>query len=189
MKQKLGTNIALIAVFAALIAVSTLIPPLFAVGGVPFTFQVIPVLLAPMVLGPWQGTLANALYVFAGLAGLPIFAKQSSGIAVLLGPTGGYIVGFIVSAAVVGLLASLALKYRATGAVAVGAMTVAGIVGVLVIHLAGVIGFMVNLGLGFSKGVLATLPFLPLGLLKAVVAAIIALAVIKAFPRLLGLRR
>lgn len=188
MKKNVGVNIALVAVFAALIAAFALMPPLFAVGAVPFAIQLIPILLAPLVLGPWQGTLANLLYVVAGVAGLPVFSKQSSGIGPILGPTGGYIVGYVLAAALVGLITSLVLKRWVSGPAALVGLTGAAIAGVLVIHAAGVAGMMINVKLAFGKALAATTPFIPLDLAKALIAALIALAVVKAFPRLLALR-
>ena len=61
-----GVNIALIAVFAALIAAFALIPG-FMIGPVPFSMTILIVLLNPLVLGAWQGFLAAVLYVAAGL--------------------------------------------------------------------------------------------------------------------------
>lgn len=53
--RSLQVNIALVAVFAALIAALALLPPIFSLAGVPFSVQFMAVLLAPLVLGPWQG--------------------------------------------------------------------------------------------------------------------------------------
>jgi len=72
---------------------------------VPVTGQTLAVLLVGALLGSWRGFLSLSLYVFEGLFGLPVFAEASFGIAVLLGPTGGYIIGFIVAATLTGFLA------------------------------------------------------------------------------------
>ena len=72
---------------------------------VPITGQTLAVLLVGMVLGSRRGALALAAYLGEGLAGLPVFAEAKSGIATVLGPTGGYLVGFIAAAWLVGLLA------------------------------------------------------------------------------------
>lgn len=188
MARKPGTNVALIAVFAALIAAFALMPPLFMVGAVPFAIQLIVVLLAPLAIGPWQGALANLLYVIVGIAGLPVFSKQTSGFAVVLGPTGGYLIGYVLAAIAVGYLASGVLAKWTSGPVAIGGLVVAALVGVIVIHACGVVGLMVNAKMDLAKALGVTLGFLPLDLVKAVVAALIAVAIFKAFPRLLALR-
>lgn len=183
-----SVNVALVAVFAALIAALALMPPIFVIGAVPFAIQIIAVLLAPMVLGGWQGMLANLLYVIAGVAGLPVFAKQSSGFGALLGPTGGYATGYVLSAMLVGWLASLTLSRRVSGLAATIGLFGAGAAGVLVIHLAGVGGLMINARLGFDKALIATSGFIPFDLVKALISALICTVVIKAFPRILTQR-
>ena len=72
---------------------------------VPITGQTLGVLLVGALLGCRRGTLATALYIGLGLAGLRVFAGTGVGIAVLVGPTGGYLIGFLLSAGIIGLLA------------------------------------------------------------------------------------
>jgi biotin transport system substrate-specific component len=72
---------------------------------VPVTGQTLGVLLCGALLGFRRGVAATVVYVGAGLAGLPVFAGSGTGLAVLTGTTGGYLVGFVVSAGTVGLLA------------------------------------------------------------------------------------
>jgi biotin transport system substrate-specific component len=73
---------------------------------VPYTLQTMVVLLAGAFLGPRNGALSQLLYLGAGLLGAPVFAGGSSGLARLIGPTGGYLVAFPVAATVVGSLLS-----------------------------------------------------------------------------------
>lgn len=191
MKKNVGANIALVAVFAALIAAFSLMPPLFAVAGVPFAIQLVIVLLAPLVLGPRQGALAALLYVVAGVAGLPVFAGQRSGVAVLLGATGGYLIGYVLSAVVVGLVASLALRARRRGAAEFAGLALAAALGVVMVHACGVAGLMLagnkGAGMAFGDAVIATSAFLPLDFVKAILATVIAGAILRAFPRLRAL--
>ncbi|MBI4041683.1 MAG: biotin transporter BioY [Deltaproteobacteria bacterium] len=69
---------------------------------VPITGQTLGVLLAGALLGSKQGALCLALYWIEGISGLPVFAGGKSGVAVVLGPTGGYLIGFIIAAYIVG---------------------------------------------------------------------------------------
>jgi len=71
---------------------------------VPYTLQTLVVLLAGALLGPVGGALSQLAYIASGIAGAPVFAGGSWGLAVLAGPTGGYLMGFPVAAAVAGLL-------------------------------------------------------------------------------------
>lgn len=192
MKKNAGANVALVAVFAALIAAFALMPPLFAVAGVPFAIQLVIVLLAPLVLGPRQGALAALLYVVAGVAGLPVFAGQRSGVSVLLGVTGGYLVGYVLGALVVGIFASLAVKARPKAWLEFAGLTLAAALGVVAVHACGVAGLMLagnkGAGMAFGDAVIATSAFLPVDFVKAVLAALVAGAILRAFPRLRALR-
>jgi biotin transport system substrate-specific component len=71
---------------------------------VPVTFQVVGVLLSGLLLGSRLGALAQMQYLAIGLAGLPVFAGGSFGPAALLGPSGGYLPGFVAGAFVTGLV-------------------------------------------------------------------------------------
>lgn len=71
---------------------------------VPVTLQPLMVLLAGAMLGGVRGGLSQLLYVAWGVAGLPIFAGTGAGLAVLAGPTGGYLIGFVLAATFIGLL-------------------------------------------------------------------------------------
>ena len=89
------------ACMAALISVGAFLQ--FPVYAVPFTMQPFFVLLAGFVLGPLNGALAVTLYLVAGIAGLPVFAGGKAGIFHLLGPTGGFLAGFLLCAVAGGL--------------------------------------------------------------------------------------
>lgn len=71
---------------------------------IPQTGQTVAVLLVGALLGPWRGSLGVIVYLLAGLVGLPAFSDGSSGWAVLSGPSAGYFVGFLLSAAAIGAL-------------------------------------------------------------------------------------
>ena len=74
---------------------------------VPFTLQTFGVFCAVGLLGGELGAAAVAVYLLMGIAGLPVFSGFSSGVGQLLGPTGGYLVGFLFSALVYGLVTRL----------------------------------------------------------------------------------
>lgn len=174
-------DLSLIAVFAALMAASIAVPGI-NVGplGVAMTLQTLVVSLCGLVLGFSRGTAAVGLYVLLGLVGLPIFSGFRAGPAVLASPSAGYIVGFIFGAAVVGLLATLAVRSRWRMAGLFGA----AMAGTVVIHAFGIAGFMAK-GMALSVAVTADLLYLPGDILKNVVAVAIALSLHRAFPDLL----
>ena len=178
-------DLSLIAVFAALMAASIAIPGI-NVGalGVPITLQTLVVSLCGLVLGFSRGTAAVGLYVLLGLVGLPIFSGFRAGPAVLASPSAGYIVGFIFGAAVVGLLATLAVRSRWRMISLFGA----AMVGTVVIHAFGIVGFMAK-GMALPAAAAADVIYLPGDILKNVVAVAIALSLHRAFPDLLVRRR
>ncbi|MFP4654241.1 MAG: biotin transporter BioY [Methanohalobium sp.] len=88
--------------FAAMTAVGAYIK--LPVGPVPITLQVLFVFLAGSILGKKWGSLSMVVYILLGVAGIPVFAGGASGIGVLFGPTGGYIIGFVIAAFVIGML-------------------------------------------------------------------------------------
>jgi biotin transport system substrate-specific component len=99
-------DLALIVGGSLLIAASAQIKVWLPFSPVPVTGQTFAVLLTGTVLGCRRGVLCIVLYLVQGLAGLPVFAAGvAAGPAVLFGPTGGYLAGFIPAAAVTGLLA------------------------------------------------------------------------------------
>jgi biotin transport system substrate-specific component len=71
---------------------------------VPITGQTFAIILIAIVLGSKRATLAVLAYICEGVAGLPVFAQFKFGLAALLGPTGGYIIGFLAAAFIVGVL-------------------------------------------------------------------------------------
>ena len=93
-----------IAVFAVLIAICSWISIPMTV---PFTLQTFAVFLAVGVLGGKRGSLAVLIYILLGAVGIPVFAGFSGGIGVLLGNTGGYIIGFLFSALLMWLIEKL----------------------------------------------------------------------------------
>ena len=86
-------DLAFIAMMAALTAICAWITVPFSI--VPFTLQTFAVFLSLALLGGKRGTAAIALYLCLGLVGLPVFAGFRGGVGPLLGPTGGYLAGFL----------------------------------------------------------------------------------------------
>ena len=133
---------------------------------VPLTGQTLGVLLVAAVLGRSRGAASLALYLAVGLLGLPVFGGAPVGFARILGPTGGYLVGFMAAAALVGSLAERGFDRDWKR---VSAMFLAG---TGVIYLFGLVWLAQFTGLAdaFSAGLW---PFLPGDLLKAICAALL----------------
>jgi biotin transport system substrate-specific component len=194
-------DLANIAVFAALTAALSVLPgiPLGA-AAVPLTLQTLAVFLTGLVLGGTRGFLAVALYVLVGLVGVPVFAGFRGGLGVLAGPSAGYVLAFPFAAAAAGYLAQWLIparrandggatnaRYERTGTYT-ARLLAASLAGFVVVRLGGVPGLMLNARLPFEDALLADLAFWPGDLVKCVLAAVIAVGVHRAFPRIAGTR-
>lgn len=155
--------------FTALLAVSAYIS--IPLGSVPLTLQVFAVLLAAMVLGPRLGLLSVLAYLVLGLVA-PVYSGGASGLAVLFGPTGGYLIGFIPAVLLAGWLA---IHRRAS----VLWLVLAGVAGLMPLYGLGASWLAVQLDLGASAAIATGVaPFLGLDVLKALAAALAARALV-----------
>lgn len=95
-------DLAYIAVGAALIAICSWIS--IPIGEVPITLQTLGVCLIASILGFKRGVLSTVIYIILGAIGVPVFSNFTGGVSILLGNTGGYIIGFIFTAIIVGIV-------------------------------------------------------------------------------------
>jgi biotin transport system substrate-specific component len=162
---RLATNLALIVAGSVLTALAARISIPLPFSPVPITGQTFAVLLVGAALGSRRGAASMALYVAEGAAGLPVFAGGTAGPGVLLGPTGGYLVGFIAAAFVTGWLAERGWDRRPL------TTALAMVLGNVVIYLLGV--SWLSLFVGVTKApLLGMVPFFPGDLLKIVLATL-----------------
>ncbi|HUS73504.1 MAG TPA: biotin transporter BioY [Sedimentisphaerales bacterium] len=98
-------DIALIIGGSLVIALSAQVAVLLPFSPVPVSLQTFAVLMIGALLGSWRAALSVFTYIMQGAVGLPVFALGRAGLAVLSGPTGGYLLGFIAAAYITGLLA------------------------------------------------------------------------------------
>jgi len=171
-----------IAVFAALIVVlGTVIVPL--PGGVPITAQTLGVMLAGLVLGPRLAPLAVTLVLALAAVGLPVLAGGRGGLGVFVGPSAGYLLGWIAGVVVIGLLlrAGRFTWWRTALAALVG--------GVLVVYAFGIPVQALVTGVPLDLTALSSLAFLPGDLIKVTAATLVAVALRRAYPRAFADRR
>ncbi len=166
--KSVTADLAVIAAGAALTAgAAQFIIPMWPV---PITGQTFAVLFVGATLGSLRGALSMLLYVGLGVAGLPVFAEGGAGLSKLAGPTGGYMIGFVLAAALVGWLAQKQWDRKVLGTIG------AFLAGTAVIYAVGLPWLSVALGqLGYPNDLSATLqaglyPFIPGDLLKALAA-------------------
>ncbi|MEV7608778.1 biotin transporter BioY [Microbacterium sp. NPDC089320] len=177
----LGRELARVAIFAALIVVLGMVTVPIP-GGVPITAQTLGVMLAGAVLGPRLAPLSVLLVLVLAAVGLPVLAGGRGGLGVFVGPTAGYLLGWLVGVIVVGLIVRSGRMswWRIALGVVVG--------GILVVYLCGVPVTALVLGLDLGSTALASLVFLPGDLLKAAAATALVLALRRAYPRAFGAR-
>ncbi|WP_272701686.1 biotin transporter BioY [Desulfovibrio sp. Fe33] len=135
------------------------------IGPVPVSMQPFFIFLAGYLLGPRHAVLAMGLYLLAGTIGLPVFAGGKSGLGYLLGPTGGYLVGFLGTAFVCGLARTR------EGALPWFRGALAGLAAVSIAYAMGAAWLKIVLDVSWTKAAaVGVLPFIPWDILKVVVA-------------------
>ncbi len=177
--SKEGEMLARALLFAALTGIGALIR--IPTSPVPVTMQVFFVLLSGMVLGPFWGALSQVLYLCMGLAGAPFFAAPPyAGPAVLLGPTGGYLWGFVLAAGATGWV-SEKLASSSRKRIPVLGYACGGIAGIAAIYTAGTawLGTWLSMHGASPSAVfeLGVRPFILVDLAKAAAAASLASAI------------
>lgn len=168
-----------IALFAALTAALGLFPPVtLPVIGVPITAQSLGAMLAGSILGARRGALAIALFLALVAAGFPLLAGGRGGFGVILGPGGGFLLAWPLSAFVIGLLfertwnrvnLGLALAYNVLG-------------GIAVMYAFGIPWIAAVAKVSLLQAAAGTLAFIPGDLVKAGLAAALAITVKRSYP-------
>jgi biotin transport system substrate-specific component len=149
---------------AALMAAGAFIAIPLPFTPVPVTLQTLSVFLVAAAFGPWRGMMAVTVYLLLGLAGAPVFAHMTGGPGILLGPTGGYLIGFIPLAGITGWLSLHAKSiWRRSAAMVCGAA---------VLYVFGTAWLMVSTGLTLTAALgAAVVPFLAPEIVKIAAAA------------------
>lgn len=159
-------NMVYIAMFAALICICSLIA--IPIGAVPITLQTLGVYLAAGILGWKRGTISVVIYLLLGTIGLPVFSGGKSGFGSLIGPTGGYLIGWIFSAIVIGLIIQVFKSKKFY------VLIIAFIVGLAVCYAFGTAWFMIVAGVDIGGALMVcVVPFLIPDAVKIAFAAIL----------------
>lgn len=186
--RPLGTDIALISAFAAIIAACAILPGIKIGLPVPVTLQTFGVLLAGAVLGARRGFLAVVLYVAVGAAGLPVFSGGAAGLGVFQGPSMGYLLAFPFAAALCGFLVERLPRHKI--ATSVPLVFAAGFLSsALLIHTGGMAGLVWRVPTTWEGAWDIDKFFWAGDVVKNVVMALVATSVHRAFPDLMGTPR
>lgn len=168
----------LAAFFTALLCISSYI--IIPIGLVPHSMQIAFIFLTGLILGKKWGSVSVLVWFMLGCIGLPVFAGGKAGITTFIGPTGGFLVGFLLSAYLIGFFAERGLtKFKLT--------FIVFMLGLLVVYIVGTIGFVLSMKYVLNKPLawdvaikMVVIPFLPFDVIKAVMATYIGLKVKRA---------
>jgi len=166
-----------VALFAALIAVLGLVPPISLPGGVPVTAQSLGVMLCGTVLGSRRGAFAVLLFLALVALGLPVLTGGRGGLGVFAGPSAGFLIGFPIAAFAAGLVVE---QSRLPVGLAAAAGALLG--GIIVLYPLGAAGWALMLGKTLAEVKLFLLGFLPGDMIKVVLAGLITRGVARARP-------
>jgi len=165
--------------FTALVIISSYI--VIPIGPVPHTLQPLVVILSGFLLGPKWGPISIITWIILGCLGLPVFNQGQAGVAMLVGPTGGFIVGFVVLSWLVGKFTSHDLQagFLKNFAYLSFAMLVCYVIGLIGFKLS--FTYFLQKPMSWEKSMLlAIAPFLPFDIIKAAIAAYVGAKVRKA---------
>jgi biotin transport system substrate-specific component len=153
----------LCALFAAVCAVCSQLT--IPIQPVPITLGTFAVLMAGGFLGKRYGLISIVIYLLLGMAGVPVFSMMRSGVSVLAGPSGGFILGFAPMAYIVGLVSEkLGYSFKS--------MIVATLAGTAICYIMGIGWFMFLTGTGIWAAMLMCMfPFLPGDFVKVLLAS------------------
>lgn len=165
--------------WAAAIAVAARIQFPLPGTDIPQTAQTLAVLLAGAFLGFTRGTFAVGIYLVAGALGLKVFAGGASGVGTLLGPSGGYLIGFWLAAAITGYAADRGVLGRPLVALAAMLAGHGAILLVGAMLLAARVGFIAAWFNGLA-------PFLPGAIVKSLLAAVVVVVAARLLPARAG---
>ncbi len=161
-------DLAYIGLSAAVIAVCSWIS--IQLGAIPVTLQTMAICLIAGLFGFKRGALATLIYILLGAVGVPVFSGFKGGIGVILGATGGYIIGFIFTAAIVGLVSDKTDK--------MWALIISMVLGIAVCYAFGTVWFIKVYSkenvISLSKTLsLCVIPFIPFDAVKIIIASLL----------------
>jgi len=170
-QRRFISGLVLTALFAALISAGAFIT--VPIGPVPFVLQNFFTLLSGLVLGPVLGTASVALFIIAGAIGVPVFSNNGSpmGIARLMGPTGGFYLGYLLGAFAAGLVIGFPKQGEK---IRIWRLALAVVLGFLTVYIPGLIRLKFFLDTWPKTFAAGFFPFLIGDAIKGVVAVLIA---------------
>ncbi len=170
-------DMASVALFSALTAIGSFIRIPLPFSPVPITMQTLFTYMAGAILGGCSGALSQLMYILIGISGLPIFAGGNAGLLVLIGPTGGYLVGFVAGTFVIGKMIETKKNPGLLW------LLTCMVIGTTIIYTSGIIQLMNWMKIDLYKAVIiGATPFIAGDLIKMLVAAYVTHRIKKTLP-------
>ncbi|MDD2573416.1 MAG: biotin transporter BioY [Bacillota bacterium] len=166
------TEMILVSMFAALMAIFAQITIPLPISPVPITMQELAVCLAAAILGSRLALLSQLIYIAVGIIGMPVFSGGTAGLARLMGPTGGYITGFLLASYVIGKI----VEQRPLPTIR--RTFLAMLCGLLLIYTCGMLQLSLVTGITLKAAFLSgVIPFIGIAIIKIVLGATVAASV------------
>lgn len=159
-----------ISLYTSLICVFTILIPSISISGIPITLQTLMIILIANIAKPYEAFISVILYLLLGIIGLPVFSGLNSGIGVLFGPTGGFLISFPLAALLISLNTNNKLEKN---------LIINIIFGIIFIYLIGTIHMAAVQEIKFLDAVKIMAMFIPIDIVKVVVATILGLKIKK----------
>lgn len=161
-------RIIIISMFSSMLVVSVLLLPpiLVPIVLVPLTLQLFVVVLIGYVLKPVDAFISIMIYVILGAFGLPVFSQNQGGLSVILGPTGGFIMMF----PIIGLLISM---FKSKNKNITRDLFIGILIGIVILYIAANLWLSYVLNLNFIQGLIPLLIFIPVDIIKILLAYMI----------------
>ncbi len=176
-------DITLAAVFAALMAIGANLTSLLVIGSVPITLQTFFSVLAGLVLGSRLGAISMTVYALIGLAGAPVFAQFSGGMGMIMKPTFGFILSFILVAYVTGKVVEKSASKRRFVIAALVGMAINYIAGTHWMYMALVTWLDAPEGFSYGMAWAWMMPPLPKDIILSVCAGLFAPRLLRTFSK------
>ncbi len=172
-------DIVLIALFASITAALGVFPPItMPIISVPITAQSLGIMLAGGILGAKRGSLAIILFLILVAIGLPLLSGGRGGIGIFIGPTGGFLFGWIIAAYAIGFMVErywVKINY-------ISAFLSCAIGGIILLYIIGIpwVAFVAKIPL--MAAITGSIAFIPGDIIKAVIASAVIITVAKSYP-------
>ncbi len=184
------SNIALrdliaVAFFAALTTVGAWISFPLPFSPVPIVLANLFVLLSGVILGKWLGPLSQVVYLMLGFVGIPVFAGHTAGPSVITGPTGGYLIGYVLAAFVAGVLAEHLPRLSRSSTFGSARLAGAMVAGAAVIYLPGIPWLAHITGMDVPTAMVKGFyPYLPGDAVKIIVGTMLCMSLMTQLPHI-----